>query len=188
VITLTGVPGRPRLTVAGVGTSATGTATGWVLPAEMAALRIPLTEQMLYRFARPGSGAGSGAAVSAGLAAVRRALPAGSVAGAGSWLTAKAQDAGLAGPAVPFLVIFGLIGLVMSVLIVVPLPMSAFLPDSWQASVSRWIPWNAGSQVWSTVSDPSAHMFSPWAGFAVFTGYAVIAMAAGLAAFLWRDA
>jgi hypothetical protein len=69
-----------------------------------------------------------------------------------------------------------------------PLPMSAFLPDSWQASVSRWIPWNAGSQVWSTVSDPSAHMFSPWAGFAVFTGYAVIAMAAGLAAFLWRDA
>jgi putative ABC transport system permease protein len=119
VITLTGVPGRPRLTVAGVGTSATGTATGWVLPAEMAALRIPLTEQMLYRFARPGSGAGSGAAVSAGLAAVRRALPAGSVAGAGSWLTAKAQDAGLAGPAVPFLVIFGLIGLVMSVLIVV---------------------------------------------------------------------
>jgi hypothetical protein len=32
------------------------------------------------------------------------------------------------------------------------------------------------------------HMFSPWAGFAVFTGCATIAMAAGLAAFLRYDA
>jgi len=65
---------------------------------------------------------------------------------------------------------------------------SAFLPASWQACVNEWIPFNAGSQVWSTVSDPSSHMFSPWAGFAIFAGYAVIAMAAGLAAFLRRDA
>jgi ABC-2 type transport system permease protein len=65
---------------------------------------------------------------------------------------------------------------------------SGALPNSWQASVDKWIPFNAGSQVWSTVSDPGAHMFSPWAGFAVFAGYAVIAMAAGLAAFLRRDA
>jgi hypothetical protein len=50
------------------------------------------------------------------------------------------------------------------------------------------VPVQAGSQVWSTVSDPAAHMLSPWAGFAVFVGYAAIAMAAGLAAFLWRDA
>jgi ABC-2 type transport system permease protein len=70
----------------------------------------------------------------------------------------------------------------------VSLAMSALLPDSWQASVSKWIPFNAGSQIWSTVSDPAAHMFSPWAGFAVFAGYAVIAVAAGLAAFLRRDA
>jgi ABC-type transport system involved in multi-copper enzyme maturation permease subunit len=66
--------------------------------------------------------------------------------------------------------------------------MSALLSDSWQASVSKWIPFNAGSQVWSTVSDPAAHMLSPWAGFAVFAGYAAIAVAAGLAAFLRRDA
>jgi putative ABC transport system permease protein len=115
VITLTGAPGSPKLTVVGVGTSVTGTAGGWVLPAQMTALRIPLTEQMLYRFAS----AGSGAAVSAGIAAVRHALPAGSVAGAESWLTVKSQEAGLAGPLVPFLVTFGLIGMVMSVLIVV---------------------------------------------------------------------
>lgn len=66
--------------------------------------------------------------------------------------------------------------------------MSTFLPDSWQASVGKWIPFNAGSQVWSTVSDPAAHMLSPWAGFAVFAGYAAIAIAAGLAVFLRRDA
>lgn len=70
----------------------------------------------------------------------------------------------------------------------VSVAMSAFLPDSWQATVGKWIPYNAGSQVWSTVSDPSLHMFSPWARLAVFAGYAAIAMAAGLAAFQRRDA
>jgi ABC-2 type transport system permease protein len=64
---------------------------------------------------------------------------------------------------------------------------SSLLPDSWQESVGKWIPFNAGSQVWSTVSNPAGHMFSPWAGFAVFAGYAAIAVAAGLAAFLTRD-
>ena len=70
----------------------------------------------------------------------------------------------------------------------VSVAMSAVLPASWQDSVSKWLPFNAGSQVWSTVSDPAAHMFSPWAGFAVFASYAAIAVAAGLAAFLRRDA
>jgi ABC-type transport system involved in multi-copper enzyme maturation permease subunit len=31
-------------------------------------------------------------------------------------------------------------------------------------------------------------MFSPWAGFAVLAGYAVVAMAAGLVVFFRRDA
>ena len=70
----------------------------------------------------------------------------------------------------------------------VSLVMSALLPDSWQESVGRWIPFNAGSQVWSTVSDPSMHMFSPWAGLAVFAGYAAITLAAGLVVFLRLDA
>jgi putative ABC transport system permease protein len=115
VITLTGVPGSPRLTVVGVGNSVTDTADGWVLPAQMTAFGVPLTEQMLYRFAS----AGSSGAVSAGAAAVRRALPAGAVLGAESWLTVQQQEAGNAAPWVPFLIAFGLIGLVLSVLIVV---------------------------------------------------------------------
>jgi ABC-2 type transport system permease protein len=81
----------------------------------------------------------------------------------------------------------GAVGAATAVLFV-SAAMSSFLPDSWQESAGKWIPFNAGSQVWSTVSDPAAHMLSPWAGFAVFTGYAAIAVAAGLAAFLRRDA
>jgi ABC-type transport system involved in multi-copper enzyme maturation permease subunit len=64
-----------------------------------------------------------------------------------------------------------------------------FLPSSWQDHVDKWVPFNAGSQIWSTVSQPgSPHMFAPWTGFAVFTGYAVIAIIAGAVTFLKRDA
>jgi len=68
------------------------------------------------------------------------------------------------------------------------IPFEAFLPAAMQTAVNRWIPFNAGSQVFSTVADPGAHQFSPWAGFAVFTAYAAAALAAGLVLFLRRDA
>jgi ABC-2 type transport system permease protein len=68
------------------------------------------------------------------------------------------------------------------------LTLEAFLPGSEQAALDKWIPFNAGSQIWSTVSDPSAHQFSPWAGFAVFAAYAAAALTAGLVFFLRRDA
>src|SRR5207244_13048058 len=71
-VTVSGVPGSPRLTVVGVATSVTGTAEAWVTPAELAALRAPGTPdvaQMLYRF----SGAGTHAAVSADVARLRAA-------------------------------------------------------------------------------------------------------------------
>lgn len=68
------------------------------------------------------------------------------------------------------------------------LPVEALLPATVQDTVDRWIPLSAGSQIWSTVAVPSAHQFSPWAGFAVFTAYAAIAFAAGLALFVLRDA
>ena len=64
-----------------------------------------------------------------------------------------------------------------------------FLPSSWQNHVDKWIPFNAGSQIWSTVAvHGNPPMFSPWTGFAVFTGYAVIAIIAGAVAFRKRDA
>ena len=113
------VPGaRQRLTVVGVATSITGSAQGWVTPAEISALSgraIPAADQMLYRFAS----AGSTAQVNDDIGEVRGALPHGDVLGAQSYLTAKLKAASSIAPWVPFIVAFGLIGLVMSVLIVV---------------------------------------------------------------------
>ena len=85
-ITVTSVPGSPRLTVVGTATSITHTAQVWVAPAEIAALRAPGTPdlaQMLYRFAS----AGTTAQVNADVAALRAALPRGALIGAQSWLT-----------------------------------------------------------------------------------------------------
>jgi ABC-2 type transport system permease protein len=63
-----------------------------------------------------------------------------------------------------------------------------FLPSNWQDHVDKWIPFNAGSQIWFTASQPGPHLFSAWTGFAVFLGYAVIAIIAGAVVFLRRDA
>jgi putative ABC transport system permease protein len=117
VLTVPGVPGRPSLTVVGYADSITDTADGWVTPGEIAALRAPDTApalQMLYRFTSDGGYS----QVRADIAAVRRALPAGAVAGAGSWLTAQAEATSNGAIMEPFVVAFALIGLIMAVLIV----------------------------------------------------------------------
>ncbi len=68
--------------------------------------------------------------------------------------------------------------------------LSQFVPGTggWfsQVDIDKWIPFNAGGAIWEQVS--GVHMFSPWIGFAVFCGYAAVAMAAGLVLFLRRDA
>jgi putative ABC transport system permease protein len=115
-ITVTGVPGSPQLTVVGIATSVTSTSQAWVVPAEISALHAPGVAQMLYRF----SSAGSTAAVSADIAAVRAALPPGTLLGTPqSYLPVQQEAAADIAPWVPFIVTFGVIALVMSVLIVI---------------------------------------------------------------------
>jgi putative ABC transport system permease protein len=116
-ITVTSVPGHPVLTVVGVTKSITNTAGGWVLPAEIAALRpphAPAIAQMLYRFQH----ADTQSQISADVTALTRALPAGTITGTGSWLAVKSQQSGTIAIIVPFVAAFGVIGLVMSVVIV----------------------------------------------------------------------
>jgi putative ABC transport system permease protein len=116
-IRMTGAPGQPTLTVVGQANSITGTADGWVSPGEIARLRGPSTQaaaQMLYRFAV----AGDDAQVRADVATITRALPAGAVAGTGSWLAAQAGEHNNAVIMEPFIVAFALIGLAMAILIV----------------------------------------------------------------------
>jgi len=64
--------------------------------------------------------------------------------------------------------------------------LSGFLPSSWAEHIDKWIPFNAGGAVWENVS--GASMFHPWTGFAVFCGYAAVALIAGLILFRRRDA
>ena len=55
--------------------------------------------------------------------------------------------------------------------------------------MDKWVPAIAGSQIWAVKpSTGSPPMFAPWTGFAVFCGYAAIALIAGLILFRRRDA
>lgn len=116
-VTAADAPGRPVLTVVGLATSITGTAGGWVLPAQVPALDPPgaaASAQMLYRF----RSAGDPAELRADTRAVTAALPPGTLAGTLSWLAARTQESGNVAAFVPFLVAFGMIGVLLSLLIV----------------------------------------------------------------------
>lgn len=108
--------GGPTLTVVGVARSVTQTADAWVVPSQMPALTAPGTGgyQMLYRF----TDAGTAAQIAAGGRAVTRSLPHRAVVGEQSWLTVQKSAARDTALYVPFLIAFGVLGLVMSVLIV----------------------------------------------------------------------
>ncbi|MGV9879259.1 ABC transporter permease [Streptomyces sp. NPDC003006] len=108
--------GGPTLTVVGVARSVTRTADAWVVPSQMAALTAPGGggHQMLYRF----TGAGTAARITAGREAVTESLPPGAAVGEQSWLTVKTSAERDTALYVPFLIAFGALGLVMSVLIV----------------------------------------------------------------------
>lgn len=71
-------------------------------------------------------------------------------------------------------------------LLFVLLVLAQFLPTSLANHVDKWIPFNAGSAIWERTS--AEHLFSPWTGFAVFCGYAAVALAAGWWRFRTRDA
>ncbi|GGQ48214.1 ABC transporter permease [Couchioplanes azureus] len=107
------VPGGPTLTVVGRAYSVSHSADAWVAPAQISALR-PTALQVLYRF----SHADRQADLDAGLAAVRSGLPPDAVLGTRSYLTIKQALAAGPGAYLPFLVVFGVLGLTVAVLIV----------------------------------------------------------------------
>jgi putative ABC transport system permease protein len=116
-VTVTSAPGRPQLTVAGYGSSVAGDEDAWVAPSEIAALRAagaPAQAEMLYTFAS----ASTSAQVSADLAELRAALPAGAIADSISWLDIDGSVAAISAINTPFVVAFAIIGVVLAVLIV----------------------------------------------------------------------
>ena len=82
---------------------------------------------------------------------MRAALPPGALLGAQSWLTVKLQATGSIAPWVPFIVAFGLIGLVLSVLIVANVVSGAVVAGTRRIGVLKSIGFSPGQVVASYV-------------------------------------
>jgi putative ABC transport system permease protein len=105
--------GRSSFTVVGFAYSVTHSADAWVTPDQMTDLR-PTATQMLYRF----TSAATAEDVRAGQSAVTAGLPARAVLGTQSYLSTKNEVVSETAVYVPFLMVFGILGLVVAVLIV----------------------------------------------------------------------
>ncbi|MEU9877852.1 FtsX-like permease family protein [Streptomyces phaeochromogenes] len=109
--------GSSTLAVVGLALSVSKTADAWATPAQTRALASadnPLTSQMLYRF----DSAGTDKQITDGRKKLAAAVPSGALLGSQSYLdTKRAADQGAA-PTIPFLIAFGVLGIVMSVIIV----------------------------------------------------------------------
>ncbi len=117
VLTASGLPGSPTLTVVGTARSVSETAGAWVAPEQIAALTpagATAAYQMLYRFAT----AETVAQMDTARAAIAASVPAGAMTGSTSWLATRADSAGRTVLFVPFLIAFGVLGVLMAVLII----------------------------------------------------------------------
>ncbi|MFE7645214.1 FtsX-like permease family protein [Streptomyces phaeoluteigriseus] len=117
-LTLPTAPGAPTLTVVGIARSVTDTAQAWVTPAQAEALAATdgttAGYEMLYRFRH----AERDADVAAGRAAITAAVPPDALSGSQSYLAVEQQRTANARAFVPFLAAFGVLGLLLSVLVV----------------------------------------------------------------------
>ncbi|MCC9707749.1 ABC transporter permease [Streptomyces sp. MNU76] len=107
------LPSGPTLTVVGFAFDLSRTADAWVSPGQIEALH-PTATQLLFRF----DDASSDRRLSAQLKAVTEELPTGALAGSRSYLTLKDQIGSAARAYAPYLLTFGVLGVVVSVLIV----------------------------------------------------------------------
>ena len=116
-LTFPSAPGSPTLTVVGLARSIGKTAQAWALPSQLTAMRGPGVIsgiQMLYRFAH----ATTDDDIAADRAVIAAAVPAGGLTGTSSYLTVKQGAERTAATFAPFVIAFGVLGLVMSVLII----------------------------------------------------------------------
>ncbi|MFF9914775.1 FtsX-like permease family protein [Streptomyces sp. NPDC013457] len=107
------IPGGATLTVVGFAASMSKSASAWVSPEQMAALH-PTSAQMLYRF----TDSSTQAELSASLARATTGLPEDALTGTQTYLTLKQAFSALADSYLPFMTLFGVLGLLVSTLIV----------------------------------------------------------------------
>ncbi len=106
-------PGAPTLTVVGFAASMSKSANAWVTPEQAKALH-PASAQMLYRF----TATGSEAQLRDDVDRVTAGLPADAVTGTQTHFTLKRAFSAQAEGYLPFMTLFGVLGLLVSVLIV----------------------------------------------------------------------
>jgi putative ABC transport system permease protein len=138
--------GKQVLTVVGIANSVTDTADGWVLPAELGAIAGPGgtgQAQLLYRF----SASATSGDIAADVAAVEAALPPGAVTGTVSYLDVRQAEQSSVAPWVPFIIAFGVIALVISVLIVVNVVGGAVVAGTTRIGVLKSVGFTPGQVV-----------------------------------------
>ncbi|MCJ0874504.1 FtsX-like permease family protein [Streptomyces sp. AP-93] len=128
------VRGLPTLTVVGFATSMSQSAAAWVTPEQAAALH-PTSTQMLYRF----TGSATGAQLRDSLARATDGLPADSVTAAQTYLTLKKAFSARADAYLPFIALFGVLGLLVSSLIVANVVSGAVVSGSRHIGVLKAI-------------------------------------------------
>jgi putative ABC transport system permease protein len=144
-VTVVSAPGKPKLTVVGVGGSVArlGDAEAWVTPGEITALTPPGAHpaaQMLYTFTK----AGTALQIAADVSALKAALPAGAVISYDSWLGSAGQTSSEQSVNTPFVLAFALIGLVLAVLIVATLVSGAVVAGYRRIGVLKSIGFTPG--------------------------------------------
>ncbi|MFR0359348.1 ABC transporter permease [Streptomyces sediminimaris] len=140
---VSGLPGRPMLTVVGLARSVTGSAEAWVTPAQAKALSVRgagPTYQMLYRF----GDASTDAQISAHRTAIGAAVPKGALTGTLSCLTVRRQATANAMAFVPFVAAFGILGLAMSVLVIGIVVSGAVGAATWRIGVLKSLGFTPG--------------------------------------------
>ncbi|WP_030721802.1 FtsX-like permease family protein [Streptomyces sp. NRRL F-2580] len=106
-------PSGGTLTVVGFATSMSKSASAWVSPAQMTVLH-PTSAQMLYRFTE----SDTEAQLSTSLDRATAGLPEDALTGAQTYLALRQAFSALADSYLPFMTLFGVLGLLVSVLIV----------------------------------------------------------------------
>jgi putative ABC transport system permease protein len=127
-------PGAPTLTVVGIVRSVSQTADAWVTSEQATMFHTGTPKyEMLYRFSQ----AHTTTEVDADRAALRAASPSGSLLGTESYLSIKQVQTTNTAAFVPFIVAFGVIGLVMSVLIISTIVSGSVGSATWRIGVLK---------------------------------------------------
>ena len=78
----------------------------------------------------------------------------------------------------------GALAVFAAIIFVIP-PLMNVLPQSWNDAASKYLPSNAGGEIFAIAHGP--HDFGPWSGFAIFCGYAALAVAIAAVLLVRRD-